>query len=187
MVRVPTGLLNVALVLLLLPGAYHRIVEKGQDSNHFHRFVTAIAACVLLPLSLTLALNAYLAGEKVGGRSVGFALAPCVLLIALILWYGLEVVARKLKGKSLMSHPEGSEEEETKLSHKIRHVLTEARVVLPGAQALLGFQFRHRASGGVRKAALRIEERTPGEPAPDSVGHHPPDGLGGLPPPGGGR
>lgn len=31
--------------------------------------------------------------------------------------------------------------EKTKLEDKIRHVLTESRVVLPGAQALLGFQF----------------------------------------------
>ena len=135
------ALLNATLILLLLPGAYHRIVEEGEDSSEFHRFVSAITACALLPLSVTLALNAYLAGEKVGGRTVGLALAPCVLLFALMSWYGLEMVVRKLKGKKLMSHPEGSEEEKTKLSHKIRHVLTEARVVLPGAQALLGFQF----------------------------------------------
>ena len=31
--------------------------------------------------------------------------------------------------------------EKTDVGDKIRHVLTEARVVLPGAQALLGFQF----------------------------------------------
>ena len=31
--------------------------------------------------------------------------------------------------------------EETELSTRIKQVLTEARVVLPGAQALLGFQF----------------------------------------------
>ena len=29
----------------------------------------------------------------------------------------------------------------SKLTDKIKHVLTECRVVLPGAQALLGFQF----------------------------------------------
>ncbi len=32
-----------------------------------------------------------------------------------------------------------SHEEGTKLRDKIEHVLTETRVVLPGAQALLGF------------------------------------------------
>ena len=31
--------------------------------------------------------------------------------------------------------------DETKLNDKVRHVLTEARVVLPGTQALVGFQF----------------------------------------------
>ena len=30
---------------------------------------------------------------------------------------------------------------DVELKHKIRHVLTEARVVLPGTLALLGFQF----------------------------------------------
>jgi hypothetical protein len=34
-----------------------------------------------------------------------------------------------------------SKEEPTALDAKIRHVLTEARLVAPGAQALLGFQF----------------------------------------------
>jgi hypothetical protein len=33
-----------------------------------------------------------------------------------------------------------TENQETPLSIKIDHMLTEARVVLPGAQALLGFQ-----------------------------------------------
>ena len=36
---------------------------------------------------------------------------------------------------------EQEEGDGTKLKDKIKHVLTECRVVLPGAQALLGFQF----------------------------------------------
>ena len=38
-----------------------------------------------------------------------------------------------------MKNKSGSEKADVALPDKISHVLTEARVVLPGAQALLGF------------------------------------------------
>ena len=39
-----------------------------------------------------------------------------------------------------MGEEKGPDKQE-RLTNKIKHVLTECRVVLPGAQALLGFQF----------------------------------------------
>ena len=66
--------------------------------------------------------------------------------IALVLWFGYGFVDR------VRQHPrrgrpgpketrEDGEMEKTPIHKKVEQVLTEARVVLPGAQALLGFQF----------------------------------------------
>src|SRR5215471_4031997 len=48
------ALLVAAIGLLIAPGPYHRIVEKGQDSGRLHRFVTVIADLALLPFALAL-------------------------------------------------------------------------------------------------------------------------------------
>jgi hypothetical protein len=45
----------------------------------------------------------------------------------------------------------------TKLEDKIRQVLTEARVVLPGAQALLGFQFAAMLMDGFAKLPRTLQ------------------------------
>jgi len=58
-------------------------------------------------------------------------------------WYVLESIElrRHHENKHLTEKkPGGEKPERTTLRDKIEHVLTETRVVLPGAQALLGFQ-----------------------------------------------
>src|SRR5581483_3343746 len=75
-------------------------------------------------------------------------LATATLVLTLFCWYGLELIARKRKrGKfSLrdMVDPlrelDMKQEQETDLTTRVKQVLIECRVVLPGAQALLGFQ-----------------------------------------------
>ena len=48
------GLMVCVVGLLIAPGPYHRIVEGGADSGHFHRVVTVIAELALLPFALAL-------------------------------------------------------------------------------------------------------------------------------------
>jgi hypothetical protein len=68
-------------------------------------------------------------------------------LAAVFFWYGLEAWHRAQRGLQSAEQHNMSQEQGppsaagTSLTDKIRHVLTEARMVLPGAQALLGFQF----------------------------------------------
>ncbi len=63
--------------------------------------------------------------------------------MAFSFWYGIEALENKKNKHRSERNPEWQPDEEkgTKLRDKIEHVLTETRVVLPGAQALLGFQF----------------------------------------------
>ncbi|MDB4935047.1 MAG: putative rane protein [Labilithrix sp.] len=128
------GLLLAATVLLLAPVARHRIVDEGRDTPNLHAFTRRVTTFALLPLAGALALDSYMVGWRVSGTKLGIGLAAGIGAAAMGAWYLVPILMRR--------HARSEDEmEETKVDDKVRHVLTEARVVLPGTQALLGFQF----------------------------------------------
>jgi uncharacterized protein DUF6328 len=127
--------LLVTLGSLFLPPARHRIVERGFDSSRFHRFTMAVMRFVLLPFAIGLSLDLAVAGNRIAGAWGGAAAGTLTLLAALALWYG-HFARRDRQGED---EPE-EKMEDTPLDQRIVEVLTEARILLPGAQALLGFQ-----------------------------------------------
>ncbi|HEV7375060.1 MAG TPA: DUF6328 family protein [Pyrinomonadaceae bacterium] len=141
------GLLLLAVTLLIWPGAYHQIVEDGEDTHELNRFATTVMGVALLPFALGLGTDFFVGAESLFGRTQGIVAGVLATLVALFFWYGLEMMKRagrepEVKEKKEMSKKKGEDEEGgTKLKDKIQQVLTEVRVVLPGAQALLGFQF----------------------------------------------
>ena len=154
------GSVLVALTLLIAPASYHRIATAGEDKPAFNNFVLQIMKFALAPFAFSLGLTIYVATAKVINPATGLAAAVIATGAALFFWYGLQFVARHLPGHQLQkiadfvpdlrnrdhAHQNQKEEEmpESKqkdLDYKVRHVLTEARMILPGAQALLGFQF----------------------------------------------
>jgi MFS family permease len=139
-------LMLIALGLLLAPGAYHRIVEEGEDTRALHRFTTRVMNYALLPFAVALGSDVYVSFERTMGRTVSIGIALGASLAALFFWYGLEFKRKREREPQIKEEQEMSKEKESgeggaKIKDKIRHVLTECRVVLPGAQALLGFQF----------------------------------------------
>ncbi|HEX5706917.1 MAG TPA: DUF6328 family protein [Pyrinomonadaceae bacterium] len=165
-------LLLAALTLLVAPTAYHRIVERGEDTVEIHAYATRAMTWALLPFALALGIDVYVAAAQVGGSTVGAVAGFGALVAALFFWYGLEVGARtgaaaskeavkveteegrgaeKAQDATAEKQTTAGEQEAvgqgvggqaggTKLGDRIKHVLTEARMVLPGVQALLGFQ-----------------------------------------------
>jgi hypothetical protein len=141
-------LMLLAIGLLLTPGAHHRIVEEGEDTDRQHEFTSSFMDWALLPFALALGLDLYIAVSQSLGRTWGIAAGAGGGAFALFFWYGIEFISRpqhkhEIKEEQQMEKQKQSEDESgsgTKLTDKIKHVLTEARVVLPGAQALLGFQ-----------------------------------------------
>jgi Family of unknown function (DUF6328) len=120
---------------LFLPAARHRIVERGADSVRFHRFTMAVMRFVLLPFAVGLSLDLAVAGNRIAGPWGGAAAGVLTLLAALALWYG-----HFARGDRQAKEEPEEKMEETPLDQRIVDVLTEARILLPGAQALLGFQ-----------------------------------------------
>ncbi len=143
------GLMLVAVALIISPSAYHRLVEGGEDTHDQHRYTSRLMTWALLPFALGLGADLFVAAQKVLGWKAGAVAGLLGLLLAGAFWYLLgfymrreradEVAAEKRREEEEMA--EGKGQEKTKLTDKIKHVLTECRVVLPGSQALLGFQF----------------------------------------------
>ena len=128
-------LVIISLSLLITPSMQHRLVERGADTNRLHSATTTLAGLALLPLALALGLDVFTAVERSFGATVGATAGGLVLALAIVLWYLLEILLRE---NTLM--PRSEAEAVTPISAKVEQMLTEARVIIPGAQALLGFQ-----------------------------------------------
>jgi fumarate reductase subunit D len=118
--------------IVMLPAARHRIVERGEDSVDFFHFALSAAGFALVPFGFAIALDVYLASTTVAPGGVALALGIATAVVAWGLWYGTWPLRRP--------EPQHEQGGPMKLEDKIVQVLTEARVVLPGAQALFGFQ-----------------------------------------------
>src|SRR5919202_328808 len=128
--------------LLIAPSMRHRIAEEGRDSGALHGFVCTTAELALLPFALSLGLDLYIAMERLFGVWGGALAGAGFAALALVFWYGLEYRRRQRTGhkERAMTAQQSGRVEATPLHARIEQMLTEARVVLPGAQALLGFQ-----------------------------------------------
>src|SRR5205085_247824 len=119
----------------------------GEDTQALHRFTTDVVCLALLPFALALGLDMFVAIEKVRGHTPGILAGLGMLALAFFFWYGLELWWRTkrraeiAKEREMSDAKQGRQDGATPIRDKIQHVLTEARTVLPGAQALLGFQF----------------------------------------------
>jgi DMSO reductase anchor subunit len=145
------GLMLLTVALIIAPSSYHRLVERGEDTHEIHRYASKMMDWALLPFALGLGIDLCVATQKViGGWKSGAAAGLFGALMAAFFWYGLEFYMRRERAGEVEEEKEKSEMEEkeeggggkeSKLTDKIQHALTECRVVLPGSQALLGFQF----------------------------------------------
>jgi hypothetical protein len=137
-------LLLLTLHMIMLPVPYHLIVENGDDTESFCKFIRRAILITLFPFALSIGLDIFIVTQKVGGTVLGLVASVLAIVTALTFWYFIEYARRQIDGRAQMeSTPNDNQPEQgdTKLADKVDHILTETRVVLPGAQALLGFQF----------------------------------------------
>jgi hypothetical protein len=149
------ALMLLTLVLLISPAAYHQIAERGSDSIRLHQFSTHVMEAALLPFALGLGANLYIPADRIGGAVTGAVFGFAMTFASCFFWYGPVLLRSKRGGQSAAftetahqkSGAKAKKQEapepgaSTPLHDKIRQVLTEARVIIPGNQALLGFQF----------------------------------------------
>jgi hypothetical protein len=116
--------------------------RAGEDSGNFHRLVTVIADLSLFPFALALGLDFFITAGRVFGEVAGAAAGTAATGVAVGFWYGFPRLRRRYTGEQerAVTGSQTEERSSTPLHAKIEQMLTEARVVLPGAQALFGFQ-----------------------------------------------
>jgi Family of unknown function (DUF6328) len=128
-------LLLIGLALLIAPSLFHQLIHSGNSTPEAVQMAAAFAGASLLPLTLGLGAAIFVAFEQLFSRSVGIAAGASLAVLAFLFLYGLGLAMRK-KGE----RPMQDETTDVSLKSKIEQMLTEARVIIPGAQALLGFQ-----------------------------------------------
>ena len=135
------AMMLVSVCLFILPGAYHQITEAGDDTPELMAFTGRVAALGLFPFALGIGIDLYVVIQSVFGVASALALSLAATGFAVFFWYVLDWFWRARDAARGIARKEQRMAEPTPLDKKIEQVLTEARVVLPGAQALLGFQF----------------------------------------------
>jgi hypothetical protein len=128
-------LMTITAGLLISPAMRHRLVNQGNASRRLLKSTTRFAAVALLPLAVSLCIDLYIAVEHTFGAPLAFPIAAVFLCGALLSWHLIPFLARK-SGTEIPMPAEAH----TPIQAKVEQMLTEARVLLPGAQALLGFQ-----------------------------------------------
>lgn len=118
---------------LLWPPAFHQIADAGLVTSRTPRITTRVLDWGLFPLALALALCTLPIAVSLGFKRVWLPVAATAAT-ATVAWYA-GAFRRKRRRQDL--DDKGSDE----LEQRIKLVLTECRVVLPGAQATLGFLF----------------------------------------------
>jgi hypothetical protein len=129
------GSIILAVAFLVLPSMQHRLVENGHSSTRLMGTTSSCAAVGLGFLALTLTLSAYVVIDRHFGMLAGIASGLSLGILAAFAWLGFEVLMGLAPERKQM------ERSHTPLGTRIEQLLTEARLIIPGAQALLGFQF----------------------------------------------
>jgi hypothetical protein len=124
-------LLLVAATLLMLVAAHHRIACRGEDEPSQLLVSDAAMHPAFAAFAITLGLDVFISGSRIVGDASGAAIGALLTAVAVALWFLWPLRARS------QGHPPMPASKA--LENKVRNVLTEARVTLPGAQALLGF------------------------------------------------
>jgi len=128
-------LILASAILLIAPTTYHRIVGADFDTRRLLAFTTYSVEWALHPLALALGVALFCCASTLTGTYFAVSIALIVSAGALLGWFiGPHLLRNRRKIKAAaMPYT-------TPLDTRLRHVLTESRVMLPGAQALLGFQ-----------------------------------------------
>jgi|SRR5437660_5083870 len=134
------GLMLLGMGPLLLPAAFHQIVEQGRDTVRIKNLTSVVLHIGLMPFAAGLMVNCFMATEMLAGSTMAWISGAVVGIIALLSWYGIGYMNREKSQMETTREKDLRGDQQGTLTDKIKQVLMETRMVLPGTQALLGFQ-----------------------------------------------
>jgi hypothetical protein len=129
------ALLLVAFVLFVAPAPYLELAYRGETSTRERTFTNVMMGIGLLPFIAALGLNVFVVVTAALSAPAAWTLSIALVVAAGWWWYGMALVKRRT------DYHERTMTERTALTDRLQQVMTESRMIVPGAQALLGFQF----------------------------------------------
>jgi len=132
---VALALLLLTIALVISPASHHQIAERGERSEGQTRYDKLMLFLSLAPFALAIGASIPVAIGADVGAAAAVGAAAVAVLVAIFLWYGVELMVRR-RGQPARAQAAGK----AALKDKIEDIMTETRIVLPGVQALLGFQ-----------------------------------------------
>ena len=144
-------LIIISVGALMAPSMIHRLAERDGSSSRLIRTTNAFAGMGLAPITAALGLSAYVVLDRHFGKGIGVIGGSSLTALAAIGWFGLELLT------GLQTKIRAMEQSTTPLSIKIDQLLTEARVIIPGGQALFGFQFLAMLTSGFDKLPQTVK------------------------------
>jgi uncharacterized protein DUF6328 len=159
---VALGLLMAAFALFVAPAPNHLLVTANDNGPRLQRFVTMAVGIGLTPFAGALAIDIYISGSRTLGSTIGLVLSGATFTCALFFWYGIEMIHRQSSEHKFQAQLRNESMADEKgqtptIEERVQHALTDARVVLPGAQALLGFQLIGVLLGGFESLPVSLQ------------------------------
>ena len=134
-------LILAAIVLMIAPASFHQLSERGERTEGQRRALRALIPLSLAPFTLGVGLNVLIGPSMAMGWLPAGVAAAIVVLGAFFLWYGMELIAMRARPDPSDGERPRAVAPKKSLKDEVADLMTETRIVLPGAQALLGFQF----------------------------------------------
>ena len=85
------GLIVLSTAILINPSMQHRLVEVGQSTPRLIGATNRLTGLALLPLTIGLALSAYVVMQRTFGSEIGIAAAAFLGFGSSFFWFGLEI------------------------------------------------------------------------------------------------
>jgi hypothetical protein len=87
-------LVALAIVLIMTPVAYHRMVERRTVTQWFIKLASFLIAAAMLPLMLALALEVYIVGQLILGSPLASVAAAGLFALTGVLWFAFPLSVR---------------------------------------------------------------------------------------------
>ena len=125
----------LALTVMIAAPAQHRLVERGDASLRLLHATQRHAAFALLFLAIAVGGDMYVVASFYLGEAISICLSIGVFGAAIALWFLLGFWSKASVPKDMLSTNEA-----IPLHEKIKQMLHESWIVLPGATGIFGFQ-----------------------------------------------
>ena len=98
------GFIALATIVLMAPAAYHRIVDRGQDSERFHAFASRMVLLALAFLAPGFAGDLHLVLDRAGFPAAAWPCAAGALVAFYSAWFGAMVLMRSRRPHPHRAH-----------------------------------------------------------------------------------